>query len=483
MNSKFMTGWSECDITPATNKPVPLYGQYYSRLSGGIHSRLKSVAAAFSSGGEQVLMASLDLANFPGAFQDNIRAQVTKLEPEIEPGKIFLNATHTHNGPSVTPTGLSNRWRIEEASEEYDQDYVDSAAHLIAENLVMAWRNRKPGGTGRAFGSARVGHCRRAVYSNGTAEMYGDATRRDFVGMEAGEDSGADMLFTYDADGKPTGMLMNVACPSQVMEATYRISSDFAGAARELLKHEYGENFHMLYQVAPAGCQSPRDLVRHYTVEPDFWHEDGVAEIAGRLINAVRNAEFGPIDFKPVMKHIAQRVTLPRRRASYTDYAEARAELERLVAIQPEREAFADFCREVKANEQIKGRPGPYDSKLHHFVLIRNAKAVMERYEMQDANPVVEFNMNVVRIGDAAIANNPFELYLEFGQVIKARSRAAQTLLVQLSGSSFGYLPSPAAERLGGYGGLIINGHVGSDGGYMLADITVDCINQLFSEA
>ena len=156
----------------------------------------------------------------------------------------------------------------------------------MARNLVNAWKNRKEGSIARAFGFARVGHCRRPVFADGTAEMYGDTTRLDFIGLEAGEDSGVDMLFTYDAAGKKTGMFLNVACPSQVMESTYKVSSDFAGATRELLKKEYGEKFHMLYQISPAGCQSPRDLVRHYTTEPDFWHEDGVAVIADRLLAA-----------------------------------------------------------------------------------------------------------------------------------------------------------------------------------------------------
>ncbi|MPN16897.1 hypothetical protein SDC9_164244 [bioreactor metagenome] len=82
-----------------------------------------------------------------------------------------------------------------------------------------------------------------------------------------------------------------------------------------------------------------------------------------------------------------------------------------------------------------------------------------------------------------AVVNNPFELYLTFGQIIKARSRAAQTFLIQLSAGAdhpAGYLPSPEAERFGGYGGLIINGQVGSDGGYLLADETVKIIGELF---
>ena len=479
---KLMIGWSEADITPVTEKKIALYGQYYARTATGIHSRLKTVAAAFSSGDEQFLTASLDLVNFQQDFHRKIRAAAAALEPEINPEKIFLNAIHTHSGPSATPVGLSNVWRERDQEALSPEEYVEFVIPVIARNLVDAWHNRKPGGIARAFGYARVGHCRRAVYANGKAEMYGDTTRPDFIGMEAGEDSGVDMLFTFDEKGKKTGMFLNAACPSQVMEATCKISSDFAGATRELLKKEYGNDFHMLYQISPAGCQSPRDLVRHYTTEPDFWHEDGVAEIAKRLFTAVKNAVPGKIDYAPVFKHTSMHVTLPRRRASYIDYKNAQAELARLTAIQPIEEAFKAFCDETHAKEKING-PGPYDSKLHHFVLIKNAQAVINRYEIQDQEPTVGFDMNVIRLGDIAVASNPFELYLYYGQNIKARSHAEQTFLVQLAAGAdhpAGYLPSPDAEKFGGYGGLIINGQVGSEGGYQLADITVKEINALF---
>ena len=480
--SKLMIGWSEADITPATDKKIALYGQYYARTATGIHSRLKTVAAAFSSDSEQFLTASVDLVNFQQDFHRKVRAAAAALDPEIDPEKIFLNAIHTHSGPSATPVGLSNVWRERDQEALSPEEYVEFVIPVIAKNLVEAWHNRKPGGIARAFGFARVGHCRRAVYANGKAEMYGDTTRPDFIGMEAGEDSGVDMLFTFDEKGKKTGMFLNVACPSQVMEATCKISSDFAGATRELLKKEYGEDFHMLYQISPAGCQSPRDLVRHYTTEPDFWHEDGVAVIADRLLTAVKNAQPGKIDYEPVFKQKSVRVSLPRRRASYVDYKKAQAELARLLAIKDEETAYKEFCDNTHAAEKKDG-PGPYDDKTEHFVCIKNQQAVITRYESQDEVPTISFDMLVARLGDIAIANNPFELYLYYGQNIKARSKAQQTFLVQLSsGASLhaGYLPSPDAEKFGGYGGMIINGQVGSDGGFKLADITVKEINALF---
>ncbi len=490
MSEKLYIGWAERDITPDMEKyKVGLYGQYYARIAKDIHSRLKFSVCAMSSGGDSFISGTVDVAGVPLAFTNLLKEEVAKRNAGIDVSKIFLNAIHTHSAPSLNiamnykrSVGGSMWQQGEFAKTISPAEYAELVLPIMTDAIIEAWQNRKEGGIARAFDYARIGHCRRAAYTDGTAEMYGDTTRPDFVAMEAGEDSGVDMLFTLDKEGKKTGIILNVACPSQVMESTYVVSSDFAGATRELLKEDFGPDFHTLYWISPAGCQSPRDLVRHYATEPDFWHADGVAVLAKRLRDAVMRAEVEPAEYTPFFKSTVVPVTLPRRRASYTDYRAAKAELARLEAIKPEAEAFEDFCAETHANEKIDG-PGPYDSKLHHFVLIKNAKAVITRYEEQDAQVDLHFDMNVIRLGDIAIANNPFELYLHYGQIMKARSHARQTFLIQLSGGAdlhAGYLPSPEGEKLGGYGGLIINGQVGSAGGYKLADITVDNINALF---
>ncbi|MDD3155196.1 MAG: hypothetical protein PHS41_10040, partial [Victivallaceae bacterium] len=456
-----------------------------------IHSRLKTVALAVSSGDDFFLTASIDNVGCPQQFVDRLRKEVAALEPSIDPSKVFVNAIHSHNAPSLAfqdaSVNVANRIWDKSAQGEWitPELYADFAIPIIAGNIVNAWRNRQAGGIAPAFGNARIGHCRRAVYADGTAEMYGDTTRPDFVGMEAGEDSAVEMLFTFDDKGRRTGMLLNTACPSQSMEATNYVSSDFAGAAREKLKNLYGKEFHTLYQISPAGCQSPRDLVRHYTTEPDFWHADGVEVLADRLVAAVSNATPGPIETAPVFRSVFKTVSLPRRRASYVDYKKAESELAALLNVMSEDQAFQAFCDETHAREKVGG-PGPYDSKLHSFVKIKNAQAVIRRYLDQDENPRFVFQMNLVRIGNCVIAGNPFELYLSYGQNIKARSKAFQTFLVELSGGGnfhAGYLPSPAAERFGGYGGFIVNGQVGSDGGFLLADRTVEEINALFDQS
>lgn len=473
-------GWAETDTTPRGR--VDLSGQYYHRASRGIHSRLSATVLALESGGEQAVMVSLDVVSFMPDFQEELRNRIKPALPDLDVSKVFLNATHTHNAPGVDPiAGIG--WLKELPGVLPVREYRKFLLSQLSKAVVAAWKSRRPGGIASALGFARVGHCRRAVYADGTAEMYGCTNRPDFIGMEGGEDSGVDLLFTFDCRKRPTGVVMNLACPAQVMEAAYKVSSDFMGETRRRLKLRFGKTFRLLGQISAAGCQSPRDLTRGLSGEPDFWREDGVREIGRRLEAAVKDAAGrSKVDFSPVVRHRVQTLSLPRRRASEQEAAKAKRALKELESRMSERQAYAHFCAEVTKNERIRGRPGPYDSKRHPFVLFQNNRAVLARHKDQDRRPAFDAECHVVRIGEAVFATNPFELYLDFGHRIKARSPARQTFVVQLCCGTGGYLASARAEQLGGYGGLIINGEVGSGGGELLVGKTLDMISDVWKQ-
>lgn len=105
--------------------------------------------------------------------------------------------------------------------------------------------------------------------------------------------------------------------------------------------------------------------------------------------------------------------------------------------------------------------------------------AVKERYERQQHNPFVPVEIHAVRVGDAAFATNPFELYLDFGVYIKARSPAVHTFLVQLCGQG-GYVPSARSVAGGGYGSVPASNVVGPEGGRKLADETIAMLLELW---
>jgi hypothetical protein len=89
--------------------------------------------------------------------------------------------------------------------------------------------------------------------------------------------------------------------------------------------------------------------------------------------------------------------------------------------------------------------------------------------------------LHVIRLGDVAIATNPFELYLEYGQRIKAQSVAEQTLLLQLAGDRGQYLPTRSAVAGGAYGSRAADNRVGPEGGDVLVERTVERINRLWA--
>ena len=476
-------GWSEVDITPPPTKRIPLKGQYYERLAdqaNPYHSRLKFVAAAMKNGEEYVLMGGMDNVTVWQPFVDMVRARVHELAPEIAPERIFMGCIHTHSAPAIRPCGTPKADEMERKSPDVwgPNEYARFALDLVARAYVEAWKGRKPGGVQRAFGTARIGHCRLARYANGSTEMYGDTGRADFVGMLEGEDDGVEMLFTVDETGRKTGLFLNVACPSQVMEANYQVSSDFAGATREKLKRVYGDGFRMIYQIGAAGCQSPRDLTRRGRTEPDGWHDDMVQLLSDRLVKCVREAKPGAVQRDAVLKYENRTVSVPMRRVTPAEVAAAKKDLEEKQAKWPGDSAWQDFLAQVHANEK-KGGPGPYDSKLHPYAEMDVDKAVIRRAAEQDEVKEYTFEMHVTRIGDVAFVTCPFELYLAYGQVIKARSEAKQTFIVEKCGSG-GYLPTVTSENSVGYSGGINVGKVGHEGGFRFCDLAVDAINAMF---
>ncbi len=92
---------------------------------------------------------------------------------------------------------------------------------------------------------------------------------------------------------------------------------------------------------------------------------------------------------------------------------------------------------------------------------------------------VTPIEFHILRLGDIAIATNPFELYLDYGIRIKARSPAVLTLLVQLSCQHCGYLPTAKGVRGGGYSADKYV--VGPKGGQVLVDETVKHLAALWN--
>jgi hypothetical protein len=419
-------GWAHIDITP--ERPVALIGQLHKRISQRVRDPLTATALAIETRGEdgwreQAILISCDLLFIRKSVQDRLKQVVKDRLPDFEAEKLFLNATHTHTGPGFSDKDFGNLYDVSKdegvmPATEYADFFVERAAKIAVE----AWRSRKPSGMSWALGHAVIGWNRRAHYFNGSSVMYGKTNRPDFANVEGSEDHGVEMLFFWGQDKALTGIVVNIACTAQETEGLSEVSADFWHDVRLELRRRLSRDIFLLPQCAAAGDDSPHLLFRA-RAEEVMRQRRGLSsrqEIARRIVDAVENClplARQDIQTSTIFKHTVAKVGLP-----------------------PQEPPTAPF------------------------------------YTTDSVAPI-EFH--VLRLGDIALATNPFELYLDYGIRIKARSPATLTFLVQLSCQHCGYLPTQKGVEGGGYSADKFV--VGPKGGQVLVEETVKHLNTLWN--
>ncbi len=472
-DSGLRIGWSTENVTPQGT--VSLYGQYYDRVSQYVQSDLMVTACAIEKvkadgSTDQCVMVSMDVIYALKEVQDAVRIALKDRLPGLDLSKIFLNATHTHSAPYP----------------EVNSTFGALLLNGICVAVINAWNGRVPGGMSTAFDYAVIGHNRRMLYADGSAEMYGDTNREDFIAVEGPTDPGIDFLFTWDLQKKLTGIFINVSCPAQVTESKYYVSSDFWSEVRKNTASRFGKDVFILPQCGAAGDIAPRDLTTRYRAgEPDMWDVSGIVEIGKRIDHVIEKVYPFAADnivSDIVFKHQVKNIQIPTRIISETEYKNALAMVQKIKATEPADAASPDtswnrFLKEIKDNEQIQPY-GPWDSKTSDYGWLRPMEIVVQLYEDKQRADVYDFELHVLRIGDIAIANNPFELFVDYGFAITARSKARQTFIVQFSGDSGGYLPTQRALDGGGYSAMANN--IGPTGGKVLVEETLTLMNELW---
>ncbi len=453
--AELLVGAASTSITP--EQPVALSGQFHTRVAKTVESPVTAnVLALESCNGDKSLdlavMVSCDLVVIREDIQSRIRKSVSAKLPEVDVQKLFVSATHTHTAPVM----VEGKYVIPAEGVIQPAEYVEFLVKQVSDAVVKAWKGRKPAGVSWGLGHAVVAYNRRAVYANGSAAMYGKTDKPEFRGIEGYEDHGIDVLCLWDAKKKPIAMAVDVACPAQEVESRRAVNADFWHETRELLRDGYGKDICVLGWCGAAGDQSPH-LMFNRAAEARMLKLRGLTrleEIARRIDLAVDEAhEVAKDDIRTDVKlvHLVRTFKLPPWKVTDEQYAAAKAEVDRL-----------------------SKNPANRRRMLWQ-------KKVVDRYEQQKPGDLYERQFHVIRLGDIAICTNPFELYTDYGIQIKARSKAVQTFVIQLTGERSGsYLPTVRAVKGGGYSAIPPSCPVGPEGGQALVDQTVEAINSLW---
>ena len=499
MDSKLLIGWAEESIVP--DKKVSLCGQFFERISEYVESEVSATAMALEADSDGMILVSVDVESFDEDLVALARRKFAEMTNEIDAKKLVIAATHTHNSltmanpEAVVGVGFaSSRAILAEflpegkmykrlvtpddsvITPEEAGDFVTSKIALAA---YKAWENRTEAMYTNEFGRAAVGMCRRVSYDDGSAQMWGDTNTANFVSMEGGNDSGVELLYTFDKNKKLTGVVANIACPAQILEQRSFISGDYWGRTKAYLREKFGGHIYLLGLCGAAGDQCPRDLVRWVNPEtpindpnvkrpnllkrkadPSMYDISGCNRVGRRIANEIIAVyeEIDELKTDAIFVHKVIEGTLPLRKVTMSDYEKAVRELENYIARNSHKESF---------NYEDNAR-------MHVYT------GIIKRYREQQYTEVFPVECHIIRLGDIAIATNPFEMFLDYGNRIKARSYAEQTFVVQLCCGESHYLPTEKAEKAGHYSAYVASGHVGHEGGDILVRETITEINKMW---
>ena len=497
-------GWAIADVS--TDKPVFTVGLDYRRNSQGLRDPITVTALVIDNGEDCVIFNSWDTCVVNPKCAERVRAEVAKRLPGFPVEKIIFNAIHTHTGPAL------GEWYRDPLTNWYREMFIDKTAGAI----VDAWNSRKPGKIGFGYDFAVTCFSRRTVYfddlskrppANGKnlwriipglqvdkyARVHGNSNDPMFSHMEAAPDPFVNFLFTYDMNDKLTGMIFNIAFPSQVSIKDMKLGSDCWSDIRRELKKEFGDGVFVLPQCAAAGdltyqmpyyykARERRHQLRYGRPEAfpgEFERKRCTEQMMAALHRTLPWASKELYDDLPI-RHINTTLHLKRLIPTPEDVAEAKETL-------------------VRLREFSKNLPEPWlkDPKRLEKgkMLIRRAIGECNRViwfaEDGKINKTWPMEFHVLRIGDVAFVSERYELYTDYGQRIQARSPFTQTFTVQIgagvlydTGSASHYMATERAFKNKGYQANIVNNAnaPSPEGGQQMVDAAVKLLYELKGE-
>ena len=373
------------------------YGEY-------THDPLTVNCVMFEQDGVRVALISCDLAFLPDDFVKSAQTSCEK-EVGIPASSVLIACTHSHLAPCTTDFIFGSP----------DEKFMAALHRALVDVVLRSSTDLEDADIYAGSGwLEQMGFNRRGLHHGGKGDMYYGSWREGFEGVEGPRDGEVGVVFARKPTGDIKAVVTSFSTHPNSVEGESYFSADLVGAVRSFLRHNLGEGVGVVYLTGAAGNTAPSKLDDNEQGEFPWRDEEGWKRSGQYLGSEILKTIAGTIKPMPdpVLKLSQATVDIP---------------------IKPWPESFDPSKLEAS------GMKDYYMQSSKDWPQI-----------LQNESPV-KVNVNVLRIGDAAICTNPAEFFVEFGLMIKENSPATVTLISELTDGYAGYVPTELAFEHGGY--------------------------------
>ncbi len=449
----FRAGAAKAEIK--TPMGMPIVGNWNSPPATNIHDELHVRCLLLNDGKTSIAFAICDSVGIPREVFDAAR-KIIDAETDVDSENVLMAATHTHSGVSSRNSRTVN-------GEVVLNAYQTLVARRIADAVAKAEQRLAPAkiGWGSVNAPSEV-HNRRWYVDDeklltnpfgGVDQVRMNPPRgSDALVKPAGPtDPEVSFISVQTSDGRPLALLANYSLHYVGGVPIGDISADYFAAFSERIGGLLG---------AP---DSDSDFVGIMTNGTS----GDVNNIPFREKNRPSKERYERID--EVSKLVAEKVAKACKSIDYQNevpLAAAHAELT-LAMRKPDPEMQRHFASLQEA--------GHDPANIHRLASIY-AKRV-ER--LQEGPDEVSILLQVFRIGDLGVMSIPFEVFAETGLDLKKRSPFHDAFTIELANGSYGYLPTLAQHKLGGYETWMGTNRVQLDASDKISDVLMSLSEQV----
>ena len=426
-----LAGAGQVDITPpaGTHLSGDIARHRPARL---VLDPLYAKAVVLETEGRRVGILALDVTIVTADCTARIReAACARLG--ISEDALMVHATQTHSAPSL------GRFMLDPAFDDVippdaewvsgcEKAYADWAVGRAVEALEAAAASLEPVDVGVASAiDGRWAHNRRAVRNDGTVAMPGPL-RDNPLGptwiryLEGPIDPEVGVLALRRRSGRLLALLLNYGCHPVHVFPSLLVSADWPGAWAEEVRRRLGHDCLPIVLNGPCGNVNPWNPYDPYYRNDHRCMGRGLADTTAKVLQTL---EFSPV---ATLDWCVSCLPIPVREVEEERLAWARRVLEE----SPAPRWADDAHSSVDWDWMIA-------ASVHGVHLLREREGTVD-YEIQ-----------VLRIGDTALVGLPGEPFAELGLAVKMASPACRTYIAHCTSHYVGYIPTPEAFPRGGH--------------------------------